>query len=305
MTGFTGDGRPAAATRTVALPDGGRMPAIGMGTWHMGEDRASEEDEAGALCAGMAAGMRLIDTAEMYADGDTERVVGAALKKALHGGVPGLTRDDLFVVDKVLPEHAGADDVRRSCEASLNRLGTEYLDLYLLHWRGDVPLAETVAEFRKLCDEGLIRRWGVSNLDVPAMEELMAVPGGDGCATDQVLYHLGSRGVEVALQPWLRTHRMPMMAYSPLAQGGTRSRRGLFQDPTVRAIAQHHQATPAQVLLAWVLRDDHTVAIPMASSITHAQQNAAAAALRLTEEDLTQLDEAFPAPTEKQPLDWL
>ena len=303
MTGMTGDGRTAAATRTVSLPDGGRMPAIGMGTWRMGERQDSEEAEARALCAGLAAGMRLIDTAEMYADGGAERVVGAALKEALHGGVPGLTRDDLFVVDKVLPENAGGDRLVRSCERSLELTGAGRFDLYLLHWRGTVPLAQTVEGMERLRDRGLIVRWGVSNLDVEAMEELVSLPGGEACVTDQVLYHLGSRGVEVALRPWLRAHRMPMMAYSPLAQGGS-LRSGLLDSPAVRTVARRLGATPAQTLLAWVMRDGSTVAIPKASSPEHARLNAQAASLDLSEEDLRLLDEAFPAPTERVPLDW-
>ena len=282
----------------VTLPDGTSMPALGAGTWRMGEDPARLEREQAALAESIACGVRLIDTAEMYADGGAERVVGGMLADC---GVP---RGDLFLVGKVLPGNAGKDAMRRSLEASLTRLGVDYLDLYLLHWRGTVPLAETVAAFRGLRDEGLIRRWGVSNLDVPDMEELMEVPGGGECATDQVLYHLGSRGIEVALQPWLDARGIPVMAYSPLAQGGTLTG-GLFDDPAVRAVAARHGATPAQALLAWVMRDGATVAIPMASSPEHARLNAEAARLTLDAEDLDRLDRAFPRPAGHPPLDWL
>lgn len=285
---------------SVLMPDGTHMPSLGMGTWHMGDDRSKHSEELESLLVSLSCGIRLIDTAEMYGDGAAEQLVGEALR---HAG-DAVPRDELFVVSKVLPSNAGHRHIRDSVEASLARLGLDYLDLYLLHWRGDVPLAETVECMEQLLDDGLIRRWGVSNCDVEDMDELMCIPESPDCATNQVLYHLGSRGVEVALKPWMRAHHMPMMAYCPLAQGGTLTQ-GLLEAPSVVTVAQRHGATPAQVLLAWVMRDGATVAIPKASTPEHARQNAAAAQLGLTTADLAELDEAFPAPQQREPLDWL
>lgn len=286
--------------RNVMLPDGMSVPALGMGTWHMGESGARHGKELEALLASLECGVRLIDTAEMYGDGASERLIGEALRKA-GSDVP---RSELFIVSKVLPTNAGRDRMRASLEASLSRLGIDYLDLYLLHWRGPVPLEETVECMERLRAEGLIRHWGVSNFDVEDMDELMAAPAGDDCATDQVLYHLGSRGVEIALKPWMARHRMPMMAYCPLAQGGTLTQ-GLLEAPAVTAVARRHGASAAQVLLAWVMRDGATIAIPKASEPKHARENAAAASMELTATDLAALDAAFPAPREREPLDWL
>ncbi len=215
-----------------------------------------------------------------------------------------LERDELFLVSKVYPHNAGRDRIFDSCRASLDRLGTGALDLYLLHWRGDVPLAETVACMEELRAEGLIRRWGVSNFDVADMQELMSVPGGDACAVNQVLYHLGSRGIEFDLLPWQDAHGIPLMAYCPLAQAGRLARaRGLLRDPSVAEVAARHDATPAQVLLAFVIRSGTVVAIPKASTPAHARDNAAALDLRLTGDDLALLDRRFPAPARKTPLD--
>ena len=282
--------------RTVRLADGSDMPLLGMGTWHMGEDKSREQTEISALREGLAQGVRLIDTAELYGDGDTERLVGMALQ-----GVP---RDSVYVVSKVMPSHAGYDHMRDSCKASLARLGLDYLDLYLLHWPGSVPLHETVECMEALRSEGLIRRWGVSNFDVDDMQRLWDTSGGDACVVNQVLYHLDSRGVEVELQPWMRRPGVTMMAYCPLAQGG-RLASGLMNEPTLNAVAKRHNATPAQILLAWVMRDGKTVAIPKASTPEHARQNAEAARIVLTAEDLDALNAQFPAPRSKPPLDWL
>lgn len=283
---------------TVPLKDGSVMPTLGMGTWHMGEDPSKRDSEIAALREGLALGVRLIDTAELYGDGSTETLVGEALRGA------NVDRKDLFVVSKVMPSHAGRRHMRESCKASLRRLGLDYLDLYLLHWPGAVPLSETVGCMEALRSEGLIRRWGVSNFDVADMEQLWRTPGGDACVTDQVLYHLDSRGVEVALRPWLDAHGVSMMAYCPIAQGG-RLAYGLADNPAVREVARRHGATPMQVLLAWTMRDRSTVAIPKAGTPEHQRENVEAASMVLTGDDLALLDDAFPAPASKPPLDWL
>lgn len=267
---------------------------IGQGTWYLGEDRAAAAREEAALRAGIEAGMTLIDTAEMYGDGLAEELVGRAIR--------GCAREKLYIVSKVYPFNAGRRNIFRSCEASLRRLGCDYLDLYLLHWRGSVPLAETVACMEELKARGRIRAWGVSNLDTRDMRELFAVPGGGGCATDQVLYHLGSRGIEYDLLPLLQARGVPVMAYCPLAQAG-RLRRGLLAAPAVRAAAGAHGATPEQVLLAFLLAQPGVVPIPRTGRAEHTRQNAAAAVLRLTAAELAALDAAFPAPGRKVPLD--
>lgn len=282
--------------RTVKLPDGTRVPAIGQGTWHMGDDPAKRASEIEALRTGVACGMTLIDTAEMYGEGAAERLVGEAIAP--------LDRAGLFLVSKVYPHNAGRARMFDSCRASLDRLGVEALDLYLLHWRGDVPLAETVACMEELMAEGLVRRWGVSNFDVADMEELMDVPGGEACAVNQVLYHLGSRGIEYDLAPWQAERGIPVMAYCPLAQAGRLARaRGLLQDPAVAEVAARHDATPAQVLLAFAVRSGDVVAIPKAATPEHARDNAVALDLDLTVDDLALLDRRFPAPARKMPLD--
>lgn len=282
--------------RTVKLPDGTLVPAIGQGTWHMGDDPARHASEIEALRTGVACGMTLIDTAEMYGEGAAERLVGEAIAP--------LDRDELFLVSKVYPHNAGRTHIFDSCRASLDRLGTGALDLYLLHWRGDVPLAETVACMEELRAEGLIRRWGVSNFDAADMEELMSVPGGGACAVNQVLYHLGSRGIEFDLASWQAARGIPLMAYCPLAQAGRLARaRGLLQDPAVAEVAARHDATPAQVLLAFAIRSGDVVAIPKAAASEHARDNAAALDLHLTGDDLALLDRRFPAPAHKMPLD--
>lgn len=278
----------------VTLPDGTRVPALGQGTWYMGDDPARRDQEIETLRTGIACGMTLIDTAEMYGEGAAERLVGEAIS--------GYDRDTLFLVSKVYPHNAGRAHIFDSCKASLTRLGTDYLDLYLLHWREDVPLAESVACMEELQQRGLIRRWGVSNFDVADMEDLMAVPGGTACATNQVLYHLGSRGIEYDLLPWQRERGIPTMAYCPLAQAG-RLKRGLFNNAAVREVAARHNATPAQVLLAFVMREGDVIAIPKASTPAHARNNAEAARLHLTADDLARLSQDFPAPNTKVPLD--
>lgn len=274
---------------TVTLPGGEIVPALGQGSWKMGERRDLRAAEIAALRAGVDAGMTLIDTAEMYGDGAAETLIGEAL---------GDRRDDLFLVSKAYPHNAGSDRLPKACEASLRRLGTERIDLYLLHWRGSVPLAETVEAMHALRDAGKIRYWGVSNLDIDDMAELVAA-GGEDCATDQILYNLGRRGPELDLLPWLDTQRMIAMAYSPVEQGR------LVGSTALKQIADALSATPAQVALAWLLRRKNLVAIPKAGTAAHARENAGAADLNLDDDVLEALDRAFPAPARPGPLEML
>ena len=277
--------------RTVRLPDGEQVAALGQGTWHMGEARGSAAAEASALRLGVELGMTLIDTAEMYAEGGAEEVVAKAI-----AGV----RDKVFIVSKVYPHNATMRGTAAACERSLKRLGTDRIDLYLLHWRGSAPLAETVAEFEKLRAGGKIRHWGVSNLDVDEMEELFAAPDGGACATNQVLYNPERRGIEFDLLPWCAKRRMPVMAYSPVGQGGR-----LLRSAALVAVAKRHGVTPAQAAIAWSLRHAHVISIPKAADAGHVRENAAAAGLKLTAGDLEEIDAAFPPPKRKQPLGML
>lgn len=269
------------------------LPAIGQGTWYMGENATRRQQEVAALRAGIERGLTVIDTAEMYAEGGAEKRVGEAIRGQ---------RDKVFLVSKVYPWNAGGKQLVSACEGSLRRLGTEIIDLYLLHWRGGFELAETVEGMQALIAQGKIRHWGVSNLDVDDMQELWSVEGGAGCAANQVLYHLASRGIEYSLLPWCQSRTVPVMAYCPLAQAG-RLRSGLLADATVQHIAHEHQATPAQVLLAWVIHHPGVMAIPKAATIAHVEENAAALQLTLTAEDITRLERAFPAPETKIALD--
>jgi diketogulonate reductase-like aldo/keto reductase len=275
--------------KSIHFPDGTQVPALGQGTWQMAEQPAKRAEELAALRAGVDLGLTLIDTAEMYADGESERLVGEALR--------GL-REQVFLVSKAYPQNASRKQLPLACEASLKRLGTDRLDLYLLHWRGRVPLAETVEAMEKLVAEGKIRRWGVSNLDTSDMQELVAA-GGKACATDQVLYNLTRRGPEHDLLPWLASHRMPVMAYSPVEQGR------LVDNRQLREIAANLGATPAQIALAWVLHHDQVLTIPKAGRVAHVQENRAAADLHLSASDLAALDAAFPRPTQRRALEML
>jgi len=274
---------------TITLPGGETVPALGQGSWKMGERRDLRAAEVAALRAGVDAGMTLIDTAEMYGEGAAETLIGEAL---------GDRRDELFLVSKAYPHNAGRDRLPKACEASLRRLGTERIDLYLLHWRGSVPLAETVDAMHALRDAGKIRYWGVSNLDVEDMAELVAA-GGDDCASDQILYNLGRRGPEFDLLPWLDARRMITMAYSPVEQGR------LVGHPILKQVADTLSATPAQVALAWLLRRKNLIAIPKAGTAAHARENAGAADLHLGDEVLEALDRAFPAPSTPSRLEML
>ena len=275
-------------TRLVTFADGTTVPALGQGTWEIGDHPARRDAEQQALARGIDLGLTLIDTAELYGDGRSERLVGEVIAGR---------RDEVFLVSKVRPENASELKMMLACEKSLERLGTDRLDLYLLHWEGRVPLEETVAAFQELVDEGMIVRWGVSNLDLRAMKRLMEIEGGEDCAANQLLYHLGSRGVEFGLLPWMQARDMPMMAYSPLGRGE------LLEQPLIRDIANRHSASPAQVALAAVLRHDGVIAIPKASSVEHVEANADALDIQFDLEDLERLDAAFPPPKHAVPLD--
>ena len=275
-------------TRLVTFADGTTVPALGQGTWEIGDDPVWRDEEQQALSRGIDLGMTLIDTAELYGDGRSERLVGEVIAGR---------REEVFLVSKVRPENASEMKMMLACEKSLERLKVDRLDLYLLHWEGHVPLEETVEAFRELVDEGMIARWGVSNLDLRAMEQLMEIDGGQDCAANQLLYNLGSRGVEFDLLPWMQARDIPMMAYSPLGRGG------LLEHPLIVDIADRHNASPAQVALAAVLRHDGVIAIPKASSVDHVEANADARDIQFDAEDLERLDQAFPPPTHDTPLD--
>ena len=280
--------------RFVKLHDGTAVPQLGQGTWAMGESSAKYDQEKEALRWGIDQGMTLIDTAEMYGDGAAEELVGDAISP--------YNRSDLFLVSKVYPWNAGRKNIFKSCEDSLKRMGTDYMDLYLLHWRGSVQLAETVQCMEELRQQGKILRWGVSNFDTADMKELLSVKNGDQCQVNQVLYHLGSRGVEYELLPFMNEHGIPMMAYCPLAQGG-RLRQNLLNNPVLQKVAEARGKTVMQILLAFTVLRDDVVTIPKASSITHVNANREAVEIRLTQEEIDLLSREFPKPDRKLPLD--
>ena len=275
---------------TVTLPNGESIPALGQGTWQTAEraDRRAQEIEA--LCLGVELGMSLIDTAEMYGEGAAEELVAEALAGE---------RERIFLVSKVYPHNAGRQGVIQACERSLRRLKTDRLDLYLLHWRGSIPLEETVAGFEELRRSGKIRHWGVSNFDVDDMEELLGVPAGENCATNQVLYNVTRRGPEFDLIPWMTGRSMPLMAYSPIEQGR------LPRGGALQAVAQRHEVGPLQIALAWLLSRPGMIAIPKASSVQHVRENHRALEIQLTPEDMTAIDAEFPAPKRKRPLEMI
>lgn len=266
--------------RTVALPSGVSVPVLGQGTWGMGERRDRRAQEVAALRFGLELGMTLIDTAEMYGEGGCEEVIAEA--------IDGLPRDEVYLVSKVYPHHANRRGTPAACERSLRRLRTDYLDLYLLHWRGAYPLSETVEAFEALRQGGKIRDWGVSNFDLDDMEELIALPGGAEVATNQVHYNLVHREIEIDLIPWCRSRHIPIMAYTPIEQGR------LLGAPALKRIAARHRATPPQVALAWLLQKEETIVIPKASRLEHIRENRGALDVDLTPEDLAELDRAFP-----------
>lgn len=279
--------------KIVTFAEGLTVPAIGQGTWYMGENASQRRNEVDALRAGIDLGLTLIDTAEMYADGAAEEVVGEAIKGQ---------REKVYLVSKVYPWNAGGQKGIAACDASLRRLGTDHIDLYLLHWRGNFGLDETVELMEALQQQGKIGRWGVSNLDYDDMQELWSVEGGNACASNQVLYHLASRGIEYDLLPWCQQQNIPVMAYCPLAQAG-RLRSGLMNHPVVNDIARHHQASAAQILLAWVISHKGVMAIPKAATLEHVTENAGALGIALSAEELLKLDHAFPAADHKTALD--
>lgn len=273
--------------RTLNLPGGEAVPALGQGSWGMGENPAERGAEVAALRRGLELGLSLIDTAEMYAEGGAEQVIAEAIRGR---------RDQVFLVSKVYPHNASAQGTVAACERSLKRLATDRIDLYLLHWRGAHPLAETVAAFERLQRAGKIRHWGVSNLDAADMAELAGVPGGGACATDQVLYNPGRRGPEWDLLPWCRERGIPVMAYSPLEQGR------LAGDATLGALARARGCAPLQVALAWVLAQPGVLAIPKAARVAHVEANAAALGFEWSPDELAAIDRAFPPPAGPRPL---
>jgi diketogulonate reductase-like aldo/keto reductase len=280
----------SSTLRSVTLPSGEAIAPLGQGTWHLAEKPARRRDEIAAIRLGLDLGLTLVDTAEMYADGAAEVLVGEAIAGR---------RDEVFLVDKVLPHHATRTGTVRACQASLTRLAVDHIDLYLLHWRGRVPLAETVAGFADLQAAGLIRYWGVSNLDVDDLIELTDEPGGKQVQTDQILYNLSRRVPEYALLPWLSAHGIPAMAYSPIDQGR------LLRHPLLIEVAQRHSATAAQIALAWVLAHHGVIAIPRAGTPDHVRDNAAARGIDLGPDDLYLLDRAFPPPVRPRRLEAL
>lgn len=273
--------------RLVTLPGGEQVPALGLGTWRMGEAAREKPAEVRALKLGLDLGMTLIDTAEMYGEGGAEEVVGEAMAGR---------RQDIFLVSKVYPHNASRQGAIAACERSLKRLRTDRLDLYLLHWRASVPLADTLAAFEQLRTDGKIRHWGVSNFDVADMAELAGIANGTACAANQVLYNLGERGIEWQLMGEQRKAGVPVMAYTPLGRGG------ILGNAAVKTLAERHGVGPGTIAIAWTLRHDGVISIPKATNPDHLRANAAAASVRLTAEDLATLDAAFPPPKRKSPL---
>lgn len=273
--------------KTVALPSGERVPALGLGTWHFGENPSTRAEEIATLRMALDLGVTLVDTAEMYGDGLAEELIGEALSDR---------RSECFLVTKVYPHNASWDRAPAACERSLRRLQTDVIDLYLLHWRGSVPLEETVEAFVALQAAGKIRYWGVSNFDLADMQELWSVPGGSSAVTDQLLYNLARRGIEWGLLPWLREQRLPVMAYSPIEQSR------LLQDPRLANLAKQYEMAPAQVALGWLLSKDGVVAIPKTSHRSRLRENLQALEIQLSPALLRELDRLFPPPHGPQPL---
>jgi diketogulonate reductase-like aldo/keto reductase len=276
--------------REIFLPSGETVPALGIGTWGMGEQPGNAARETAAIRTALDLGMSVVDTAEMYGNGAAEELVGKALSSR---------RNEAFLVTKVLPHHATLRGTVAACEGSLRRLGTDSIDLYLLHWRGSVPLAETLEAFKHLQQAGKIRHWGVSNFDVADLQELQPLPGAEGVAADQVLYNLTRRGIEFDLLPQCVSSGIPVMAYSPLEQGR------MLKDPLLLRIAAEHGTSPAQIALAWVLRQPLVIAIPKASSPQHVQEVHRSLSIELTPQDLADLDSAYPPPTRKGMLEMI
>ncbi|GAB0118929.1 aldo/keto reductase [Acidisoma sp. 7E03] len=274
--------------KEIAVPNGRAMPVMGLGTWRFGEDRAAQAEEVRVIQRAIDLGVTLIDTAEIYGQGGSERVVGEAIRGR---------RDGLFLVSKVAPSHADAAGTRRACEASLKRLGTDHLDLYLLHWRGGVPVEETVTAFEELRAEGKIRAWGVSNFDVEDMED---IPATVQCSANQVLYNPQSRGIEFSLLPYCQSRHIPIMAYTPFGQSGR-----VLRHPAIARVAERHRATPGQVILAWGLRHPGVATIPKTATHERVDENLGALDLALDAADLAEIDQAFPPPRRKRALEML
>lgn len=279
---------------TVKLKNGIVVPALGQGTWYLGDSKVKRKDEIEAVQTGIDLGMTLIDTAEMYGSGRSEELVGEAIKD--------FDREKLFLVSKVLPSNANRANMRRACENSIKRMKASYLDLYLYHWRGGTPLKETVECLEELVNEGLIKSWGVSNFDIDDMEELYNTPNGKNCMVNQVLYHTGSRGIEYSLLPWMVENNISLMSYCPLAQAGS-LRRGLFNSEVLKKIAKKHECDITQVMLAWNIRNGKTIAIPRTGNKVHTILNAGADKISLDEDDFKAIDNVFTPPTRKEPLD--
>ena len=280
--------------KNVALPNGEFVPVLGLGTWRMGEASSERDSEVASLRRAFELGYRLIDTAEMYGEGGAEEVVGQALADALRTGT--LRRDDVFIVSKVYPHNASRSGVVAACDRSRKRLMVDHVDLYLLHWPGEHPLSETIAGFEDLAGRGAIRHWGVSNFDLDDMTALADLPGGAACATNQIYFALTARGAAFDLLPWQQAQRMPLMAYSPIAQGS------LSNDAVLRGIGKRHGATAAQIALAWVIAQPGVIAIPKAGREAHLLENLASTSIALTAEDLGELDRHFAPPKRKTAL---
>lgn len=280
--------------RMIKLLDGSELPVLGMGTWELGENTSIWEQEVEALKLGVEEGLTLIDTAEMYGRGSSEELIGEAIR--------GVMRESLYLVSKVLPSNAGGDRLEAALDATLKRLGTDYLDMYLYHWRGHYPLQETVDRLEEMVKKGKIRRWGVSNFDKEDMEELLSIPGGKHCCVNQVLYHLGSRGIEYDLLPYLRQNGIPVMAYCPLAQGGALRNR-LLSNEILKQVANKYGVNVIQLLLMFVLHQDNICAIPRSGNPEHIKQIVEVMNMMLLEEDYTIISNEFPAPDHKTALD--
>ncbi|API89505.1 hypothetical protein BKP56_09665 [Marinilactibacillus sp. 15R] len=278
----------------IQFPSGQKVLNLGQGTWRLGEEPSKYDQEVDALRIGIEKGVTLIDTAEMYGDGKSEQLVGEAIKP--------YNRENLFLISKVYPHNAGEQNIFDACDGTLKRLGVEYLDMYLLHWPGSVPLQETVDCFEDLKRQGKIRNWGVSNFDLEDMQNLLSLRNGENCQTNQVMYHMASRGIEVVLRNYMRENNIPLMAYCPIIGQEPALKDKVYNSPVVKQIADAHRISIIQLLLAFVMQQDNTIAIPKAGSVDHVSQNVDVFDIQLSEEELALLDEAFPAPEKRIPL---
>ncbi|MFL2071319.1 aldo/keto reductase [Marinilactibacillus psychrotolerans] len=278
----------------IQFPSGQKVLNLGQGTWRLGEEPSKYDQEVDALRIGIEKGVTLIDTAEMYGDGKSEQLVGEAIKP--------YNRENLFLISKVYPHNAGEQNIFDACDGTLKRLGVEYLDMYLLHWPGSVPLQETVDCFEDLKRQGKIKNWGVSNFDLEDMQNLLSLRNGENCQTNQVMYHMASRGIEVVLRDYMKENNIPLMAYCPIIGQEPELKDKVYNSPVVKQIADAHRISIIQLLLAFVMQQDNTIAIPKASSANHVSQNVDVFDIQLSEEELALLDEAFPAPEKRIPL---